>query len=701
MAQFLSILGDGLTLTGICIFLFILGIILKKEDIRNSGIYGAAVILIAGVFVQIFKTAFERPRPSFSDTDLISLIENPSIFDFSGRFDSFPSGHTTVSFALAYSLSRSYPRLSPIFYIIATMVGLSRIYLGSHFPSDIIGGALLGIGIGIFLFPPARKHWQTVFFLTLAVFISFFKLGGLLLFDVDEAVYSAATREMLETGNYITPSYNYEPFYDKPILFYWLQAFAFKLLGTTEFAARSVSASFGVALAAMTFFFVKRLYGQTAGILTGLCLLLNLEFFAHSHAAVLDATLTFFITASLCSFYLGFHQGKAKSLHVASLTFPPSNYWYLLSWVSAAMACLTKGIIGILFPSMIIFFYLMSVRELREIKQLLAPRFVFIFLAIASPWYIAQFSTNGWDFFNAFIIKHHFKRYTGVITGQSGPLYYYMLVILIGFFPWVAFLPNAIYKCFKEKGIYLFGTIWFLAIFIFFSFAGTKEPSYILPALPAMAIMTGLIMNNLAERKMEKNWLYISCGFLIIISLLMAITYFSLPAITSYYLPKEITAGATFPPSLFFWGVAATCLTIAIMGIAMIKKPHLFSIGGIAVAAAVLLILMRVYAASFVNIYLQKTLYQYSLYARKNLGHEGVLATYEINQPSIAFYSRKRFLKLEGEGGVKELMDIKNSQSILVITEEKYIKKLTAEVNLTLLDTNGKYAILTNTKDKF
>ena len=361
-----------------------------------------------------------------------------------------------------------------------------------------------------------------------------------------------------------------------------------------------------------------------------------------------------------------------------------------------ALATVTKGIIGILLPAMIVFIYLVSLMELREIKRLLGVRFVLIFLAIAAPWYAAQFSINGWDFFNAFVIKHHFKRYTGVITGQSGPIYYYILVILAGFFPWVAFLPNALYKGVKERGIYLFSAVWFLAIFIFFSLAGTKEPSYILPLFPIMAIMTGLILNDFLEKKMAKIWLYISSGFLIIISMIMAVTYFSIPVIISSFLPKELTDGVIFPPSIFFWGAALSCLTIAILGIMMIKRRHIFIIGGTAVAAALFLILIRVYAAPYVNIYLQKTLYQYSTYARDNLGTDGVLATYEINQPSIAFYSRRGILKLEGERGMKELADMRNSKYSIVITKKKYIQEVEQKAGFTLINTDGKYAIFGN-----
>lgn len=691
LAQFFSIVGDGITLTAVCVFLFVFGLISGKGRIRNSGAHGIAVIFVASFFVHLFKTAFERPRPNFSGVDLLLLIQNPWVFDFSGRFNSFPSGHTTTSFALAYALSRSYPRFATIFYAIAAMVGLSRIYLGSHYPSDVAGGALLGLGVSMFLFSEARKkQWQTWLFLSLVVFISFFKLGSLLLFDVDEAVFSEATREMVATGNYITPTYNFEPRYDKPILFYWLMAVSFKLFGITEFSARFASAMFGAALAAATLFFIKRLYGQRPAILAGLCLVLNLEFFVYSHSAVTDMTLAFFITTSLYSFYLGYLNNEDSAI-------PHPNKWYLLFWVFAALAALTKGVIGILFPAAIVFIYLAASRELSKIKPLLAPRFLLIFSAIAFPWYIAQFSINGWEFFNAFIIKHHFQRYTKVISSHSGPVYFYIPVILAGFFPWAAFLPNAIYRGFKQKGpapaggkqgIYLFGAVWFLVIFVFFSISRTKLPNYIMPLFPAMAIITGLAINDILEKGIKRAWLFICCGFIIIVSLALAGA--------SFFALRRTSMEITFLP-IFFWGTGICFLAIALFGFAMISgKYRLVSIGGIAAATIALLIFMRAYGTPPVNIYLQKTLYQYSAYARQNLPDDGALVTYNINQPSIVFYSRRKILKLYGEGGLKELAELANSKKILVITKRENIRELEERFGLTLRDTDGKYAMLAN-----
>ncbi|TAK10067.1 MAG: phospholipid carrier-dependent glycosyltransferase, partial [Candidatus Manganitrophaceae bacterium] len=142
--------------------------------------------------------------------------------------------------------------------------------------------------------------------LLIASFLFFFKLGSVYLFDVDEAVFSEATREMLETGDWITPQYNYVNRYDKPILFYWMMAISYRLFGVNEFGARFSSALMGVALIWMTYSFVRSLRGPRAGFVSALILATSLEMIGLAHSAITDMTLTFFVSLALFGFFQGY-----------------------------------------------------------------------------------------------------------------------------------------------------------------------------------------------------------------------------------------------------------------------------------------------------------------------------------------------------------------------------------------------------------
>src|SRR5208337_4521510 len=135
--------------------------------------------------------------------------------------------------------------------------------------------------------------------LIIALLLSFFRLGFITLFDVDEAVFSTATKEMVQTGNLITPTYNGEKRYDKPILFYWLMAASYKAFGINNFGARFPSALAASLLAVALFLFVKRTHGEKKAIYAAFSFVLSIYFLIYSHAAVTDMTLTLFISISL------------------------------------------------------------------------------------------------------------------------------------------------------------------------------------------------------------------------------------------------------------------------------------------------------------------------------------------------------------------------------------------------------------------
>ncbi len=674
---FSKIIGNGGFLLALAALLYFLGIGLGSQELNAAGRSGFLAVAISGIAVQVLKAAFERSRPAYPGDHVIRLLQHPALFDLSSKFASFPSGHTTVSFAMAYVLAKIFPRLRVPFYAMAVLVAASRVYLGAHYPSDIAAGALLGIGTGWLLINNVRirERWKISGLALLAVFIAFFKLGGYLLFDVDEAVFSEATREMVLAGNYITPTYNFLPRYDKPILFYWLMSLSYRLFGVNEFAARFTSAGFGVLLVLMTFFFVRKVKGNSAAYLSALCLLLNLEFFIYSHSAVTDMTLCFFIAASIYSFYLGVKENNDR--------------WFILFWISAALATLTKGVIGTLFPVSVAFLYLAATKRLSKLKEVFRPAYILLFLLVAVPWFAAEFYVNGWDFFNAFIIKHHIERFVEANSFHSGPFYYYIVVLLSGFFPWVALLPGALYRGFKgrlneDSGLYLLTSIWFIFVLVFFSISRTKLPNYIFPLFPAAAILAGLYSSEIMERTAGKTAIFI----LVALSAAAGAALFALPFMS-------VKMSIHFP-SWFFFTAGAAFVVIAAFSAVSFLSP-LASFAGISASMVFLLVFLRLYALPPVNIDLQKPLYDLSVYAR-SLGKDDTLATYGVNKPSIAFYSERPILKTD-ESSAQEIGEQMKKNRILVITKTSKYGELKKFKGLKVIDSEGRYVLLGNTDE--
>ncbi|MFQ5354188.1 MAG: phosphatase PAP2 family protein [Thermodesulfobacteriota bacterium] len=657
-AKFFSFIGNGGFLIPLCLVLIGLGWKLGRDNLKNAGRDSLYAVLLSGVLAQILKAVFERARPSHTAEYILHALTNPSFFDTTGRFNSFPSGHTATAFAMAAVLSRRYPGLAVPLYLTAVLIGLGRIVLGSHYPSDIAGGAVLGLTVGWLLLKGGdlkveRRKWIYAGLSLLVISVCFFKLGGYLVFDVDEAVFSEASREMVVTGDLITPSYNFEPRYDKPILFYWAMSAAFKLFGISEFSARFPSAAFGSALVLLTFVFVRRFKGLNAALWASLVLLLNIEFFVYSHSAVTDMTLCFFISAALFSAYGAVKTGEKKL--------------YLAFWVSSALAMLTKGVIGLLFPLSVTFIYLLIRRDLPSIKKLFNPLYIIVFILIAAPWFLLEYNARGWDFIEAFIIKHHFKRFTGVISSHGGPPYFYVLILLIGFFPWVTFLPEAVIKGLKglrkpgeNKDIFLFSSIWFLFIFFFFSVSRTKLPNYIFPAIPACSVLAGLLIAGSIERGKGKKFASIAMA---VLSLIFSAAAFVVPYAG---VKMEIPL-----PSILFPGLGVIFLLTAVFALLSLTNPRRFTplIGATTIA---LIVFARLAAIPPVNAFMQQDLYEYASYAKKS---GAPLATYEINQPSIAFYyAGEKILKLEGND--LDNLSLNREENLLIITKKERVKEL-------------------------
>lgn len=489
--------------------------------------------------------------------------------------------------------------------------------------------------------------------------ISIFKIGSLFLFDVDEAVFSEATKEMVQTGNWITPTYNDTPRYDKPILFYWLMAVSYKLFGISEFSSRLPSALSGFILCIGIFYFLRSLNKNKEALYAVVSFAFSLYYLIYTHAAVTDMTLTMFISLSLFSFYLAVNKDK--------------RFIYGF-YIFSALAFLTKGLIGVVFPFAVAGIYIILRDGISGVKSICNVKAFLVFLVVSLPWYICQIVINGQDFIQQFFIKHHFMRYTGVISGHRGPIYYFIPVLIVGLFPWIAFLPAG-FKNLKKDSLKLFALIWFGFIFLFFSLSTTKLPNYILPAVPALSILVACAMIEHKQR-----WSSIPPVISGIISMLFGVIFLFLVNKVHIYLPDFDVRWIYLVVFIMF-----AFTVISFYSILKRKTPYVI------IASLSFIFLMVVYIGIMpaVNESLQGTLYRYSLYI-KQLPDSIKIISYKVNKPSIVFYSGKRVSPIYSEKDCLPILQTKDS--FIVITKKNEIKSL-KNIGLTLIMEDKHYAI--------
>ena len=325
------------------------------------------------------------------------------------------------------------------------------------------------------------------------IFMVFFGIGGVPLLDPDEPVYAETAREMILTGDYLSPRIFGDYWYDKPPMYYWLVALAFHVFGDGEFAARFPAGLMAGGTALMLYFSVTKLFNEKAGFWSSIVLSSSIMFFYMGKAAVTDTTLLFFMTGALLCF-----------LH--------KRYW--LMYVCMALATVTKGPIGVVFPGAIIFLYLLFMGQLREILRMHVIRGILLYFLIASPWYYAMYTVHGMDFINTFLGFHNITRFTTPEHASRVTFWYYLPVIILGMFPWTGILLQSIKSSVSDSRIddmrtLMFMHVWWVFVLLFFTICKTKLVSYILPMFPALAIIIGWNISRMVA-KMRYNTTFYS-----------------------------------------------------------------------------------------------------------------------------------------------------------------------------------------------
>lgn len=373
------------------------------------------------------------------------------------------------------------------------------------------------------------------------------QLGSIGLIDETEPLFAEAAREMLVTGDWITPHFSGEVRFDKPPLIYWLMAQSYQVVGVNAWGARLPSAVSAIALTVFLFYTLRRLFPKTppiAAMVTTAALGLNLETFIWGRLGVSDMLLSACIGSALLAFFLGYadntEPSKPSKLQLdprgrGDSRISPTNWWYLAFYVLVGLAVLAKGPVGLALPMLVVGTFAAYLGKIRYLWHQMRPAVgIPIFLAIAVPWYVLVIQAHGADYVEKFFGYHNIERFTSVVNDHSAPWYFYLATILLGFAPWSSYLVAACARIQFWRRRYwqrqdrhqqfgLFAFFWLAAIFIFFSAAATKLPSYILPAMGGAAILVGLLF---ADAENHRRSLFYSGMANLVLSLAMAGVFF-------------------------------------------------------------------------------------------------------------------------------------------------------------------------------
>lgn len=323
----------------------------------------------------------------------------------------------------------------------------------------------------------ARVEWHFLLLMLLAGVVCFLFLDrGALYYD--EAIYAQVAKETVQGGHWLTLHWNGLPWFHKPPFYFWATALLFKAFGESEFLARFVSALAGVACVAVCYLTAKHLRDRTTGLISGVILLSTPLFVCNARQGMTDVLLTLFLMLTVYAYLNSIKDPR----------------WWVVAGLSSGLAVLTKGAAGLLAPAIVGVSLLLDLR-LRDLRRFHLWLGVVLFVVVGASWHVALLAIHGEAFVNEYLYRHVIQRSAMDLHSYDYGYSFYPSVLWQFMWPWVLSLPFAILTALRRHSKALI--VQSLLPLLLFSFARTKFPWYILPAIPALAILTAQLIQYL------------------------------------------------------------------------------------------------------------------------------------------------------------------------------------------------------------
>lgn len=362
-------------------------------------------------------------------------------------------------------------------------------------------------------------------------------LGSLLLFlwgaqqmpvtDPVESCYALTAKEMVTSGDWISPQIYGTYWYDKPALVYWLLSASYTVFGFSNFASRFPAALAGACSALLLAWYLYRISeDRAAAIWAGVLLATSLEFWLISHAVITDSLLLLFTIPTLLSAHIGIVE--KNWLHI------------VIAYAAAGFACLAKGPVGLALPGLILLLWCCSRKSFRDVLRLFNPLGILVFLAVAAPWYVTMWNLHGVDFIDGFLGLHNIGRALSSEHPAENHFYYYLLVLPLSLLPWTGLSFYGMGKLWRERTTYYdFLMIWCWTTILFYTLVATKYITYTYIAVVPAILLAVLALPKILTEGNKKAQATLVIPFTLTMAALLAGTFY----IDGNYMSFYVIAG--------------------------------------------------------------------------------------------------------------------------------------------------------------
>jgi 4-amino-4-deoxy-L-arabinose transferase-like glycosyltransferase len=410
----------------------------------------------------------------------------------------------------------------------------------SHSEEEILKGHSLLVSHAA----PSRWKVMAVLILLLGMTVFFLRLGGYVLLDPDEGRYAEIAREMIESGDFITPHLNYIPYLEKPPFYYWVTAASLAVLGENEWAVRVVPALAGFFTLALVMGMGWRHFGPKIGLTAAWVYLTSLLPSALARLAIVDTLFTFCLTAAWAGWWMGSGAAPRRV----------RRQWYVVAWGFLALATMTKGPVALVLSLLIVGIFVGVRRDWPTLRETFWWPGLLLFAILVLPWHLAVGMSNP-DFWHFYIVVQHLDRALG--EEHVKPFWYFPAILPLGIGFWGIFLfpiaARALRLTYRAVRTYLGGagrnpnagavlteadkgacpgqphsilylSIWVVSVVGLFSLSAGKLATYILPAYPPLALLTAWHLQTGGLERPSARW---CLGFtsLLLLGLFIALPY--------------------------------------------------------------------------------------------------------------------------------------------------------------------------------